>query len=177
MVRPIAALLLAMLVALPAAAAEDVGAPRADAAPMPETLVIGYDEEGHVDPSESSCRTFVTQMVEWDKEATDQAVRDVCAARRKHLDAYNAFQAAYGKFRAALQQQIRFDGGAAAKALASLVKSCIDMKWALSTGGHNVRIDIVPNEIAVTCLEMGRDVVARETAALNIDMPQPRSGH
>ncbi|MCC7251974.1 hypothetical protein [Hyphomicrobium sp.] len=174
MVRLIAASLFAPLAAAafaPAVAQED-GAPS-----MPATLVIGYELEGHIDASESSCRAFVTEVVEWDQEATDQAVRDVCAARQKHLDAYRALQGAYGKFRAALQKQIRFDGGAAAKALASLVKSCIDMKWALSTGGHNVRIDIVPNEIAVACLETGREVVAKETARLNIDAPQPRSGH
>lgn len=176
MIRLFAAFLSAAIVApLPAVAQED-GAVRADAPPMPATLVIGYAHEGHVDATEASCRTFVTEMVEWEKEDMERAVRDVCAARQKHLDAYGAFQAAYGKFRSALQKQIRFDGGAAAKALASVVKSCIDMKWALSTGGHNVRIDIVPNEIAVGCLDIGREIVLKETATLNIDAPQPKSG-
>ena len=169
-------LLLSFVALLPAYAQED-GAIRTDAPAMPETLVIGYDQEGHVDAAEASCRAFVTEVVEWEKAETDQAVRDVCAARQKHLDAYAAFQSAYATFRRALQKQVRFDGGAAAKALATLVKSCIDMKWALSTGGHNVRIDMVPNEIAAGCLDMGRELVLKETATLDIDMPQPKTGH
>lgn len=176
MIRPFAAFLFAAIVASRPGVAQEDGDIRADAPPMPATLVIGYDQEGHVDASEASCRAFVTEMVEWEKDEMEQAVRDVCAARRKHLDAYVAFQAAYGKFRSALQKQIRFDGGAAANALKSMVKSCIDMKWALSTGGHNVRIDIVPNEIAVGCLDMGREIVLKETSNLNIDAPQPKSG-
>lgn len=177
MIRLITPALLALFLTLsPAIAQEDDGT-RADAPPMPETLVIGYDQEGHVDPTEASCRVFVTEMVEWEKAEMDQAVRDVCAFRQKHADAYKAFQAAYGEFRSALQKQIRFDGGAAAQALAHMVKSCIDMKWALSTGGHNVGIDMVPNEIAATCLEMGRQTLVKETERLNIDEPQPKLGH
>lgn len=175
MIRLLAAALVVCLFVGPAGAQQDEG-PRADAPPMPETLVIGYEQEGHIDASESACRAFVTEMVEWDKDEMDKAVKDVCAARQKHADAYAAFEAAYGKFRSALLKQIRFDGGAAAQALAHLVKSCIDMKWALSTGGHNVRIDIVPNEIAVECLTLGREIVVKETNALNIDSPLPRAG-
>jgi hypothetical protein len=177
MIRSLSVALLAFVFALsPALAQEDDGT-RADAPPMPETLVIGYDQEGHVDPTEDSCRVFVTEMVEWEKAEMDQAVRNVCEYRQKHADAYKAFQGAYGKFRSALQKQIRFDGGAAARALGLMVKSCIDMKWALSTGGHNVGIDMIPNEIAVTCLEMGRQMLVKETDRLNIDEPQPKSGH
>lgn len=177
MIRPMVALPLASLLALSPAVAQEDDAVRADAAPMPEVLVIGYDEEGRVDPSEPACRAFVVEMVEWDPPERDQAVRDVCAARRRHVDAYAAFQAAYGRFRSALMKQIRFDGPAAADAVARLVKGCIDMKWALSTGGHNVGTDIVPNEIATACLAMGREIIVKETLALNIDMPQPKPGH
>lgn len=177
MIRLTVVSLLASLVAVPPAHAQEAVATRAAAPPMPATLVIGYDQEGHIDSSDASCRAFVTEVVAWDKAETDQAVRDVCAARQRHRDAYAAFQASYGKLRAALQRQVRFDGTAAAKALATLVKSCIDMKWALSTGGHNVRIDIVPNEIAVACLDMGRDFALKEAAALDIDVPEPKTGH
>lgn len=173
MIRLMAASLLLSSVAVSPAPAQQT-----DAARMPETLVIGYDQEGHVDATEASCRAFVSQVVAWDKAETNQAVHDVCAARQKHLDAYAAFQSAYAKLRAALQTQVRLDGGAAAKALASLVKSCIDMKWALSTGGHNVRIDMVPNEIAAGCLDMGREAALKEAAVFDgdSDPPSAKSG-
>ena len=47
-----------------------------------------------------------------------------------------------------------------------MVKGCIDMKWALSTGGHNIGIDMIPNSIAAECLDMGRERIERETTAL-----------
>jgi len=144
---------------------------------MPKTLVIGYDEEGKIDASAEACRVFVTEVVEWEKAEMEQAVRDVCAVRQKHLDAYAAFQAAYGKFRSTMQEQTRFDGGKAATSLAGLVKSCIEMKWALSTGGHNIGIDMVPNTIDAECLDKGRAILVEETNRLNIDMPQPKAGN
>jgi hypothetical protein len=135
-------------------------------APMPKTLVIGYDEEGKVDASEDACRVFVTETVEWEKPEVDQAVRDVCAVRKRHVDAYASLQAAYQKFRAELSQQTRFDGAAATQHLGQMIKSCIDHKWDITTGGHNVRLDMVPNDIAADCLTLGRDLLIRETASL-----------
>ncbi|MGE0024880.1 MAG: hypothetical protein AB7S70_14760 [Hyphomicrobium sp.] len=147
-----------------------------DNASMPKSLVIGYEEEGKVDASQDACSVFVKEVVEWEKAEMEQAVRDVCAVRQKHLDAYAAFQAAYGKFRSTMQEQTRFDGTQAAKSLAGLVKSCVEMKWALSTGGHNIGIDMVPNTIDAECLDVGRDILVKETDRLNIDEPQPKAG-
>lgn len=105
-----------LLASLPAAADDDNAA-------MPETLVIGYDEEGKVDPSAAACRAFVEETVEWDKAEMDQAVRDVCAHRRRHADAYEALQSAYVGFRGVLQDQPRFDGPAAARNIAASSKA------------------------------------------------------
>lgn len=140
---------------------------QAGEAQMPKTLIIGYDEEGKVDASEEACRAFVTSVVEWEKPEVDQGVKDVCAMRKRHVDAYAAFQAAYAKLRAALVDQSRLDGAAAAQHLALMIKSCIDHKWGLTTGGHNIRLDMVPNEIAADCLTLGRDLIVKETAFLN----------
>jgi len=134
---------------------------------MPKTLVIGYDGEGSVDTSEQACRAFVAQTIQWEKAETDQAVRDVCAAREHHVRAYDGLQKAYGGFRAALLASPRLDGSAAASSAGHLIKSCIDHKWALTTGGHNIRLDIIPNEIAVACLDLGRSLLEKETAELN----------
>lgn len=141
----------------------------ADDKAMPKTLVIGYENEGKVDTSEQGCRAFVTQTVEWDKAQTDQAVKDVCEHRKKHAEAYAALQAAYKDFRAALAPQTRFDGALAVQHLVDMIKSCMEHKWAISTGGHNVGLDMVPNEIATQCLEIGRDLLVKENAYLKGD--------
>lgn len=163
MIRLIVAFLLTLLVALsPAVAQEgDTAVPQ-----MPKELVIGYEEEGHVDASDASCRVFVDEVVEWDKAEMDQAVRDVCAVRKRHADAYAALQSAYRAFRAEVAVNPRFDGTAAAKHVAQMIKSCIDHKWAISTGGHNIGIDMVPNAIDADCLDVGRDLLTKETAHL-----------
>jgi hypothetical protein len=138
----------------------------AEDAQMPVTLVIGYDEEGKVDASEAGCRAFVQEVVEWEKPQVDQAVHDVCAVRKRHADAYAALQAAYAAFRAELAENTRFDGAAAATHLSQMVKSCIEHKWAITTGGHNIGIDMVPNAIDADCLEIGRALIVKETAYL-----------
>jgi hypothetical protein len=134
--------------------------------PMPKTLVIGYENEGKIDASEQACREFVTQTVEWDKAQTDQAVKDVCALRKKHVDAYAALQDAYKQFRTVLAPQTRFDGALAVQHLAQMINSCIEHKWAISTGGHNIGLDMVPNDIDTQCLEIGRDLLVKETTFL-----------
>jgi hypothetical protein len=103
-------------------------------------------------------------------------VRDVCSYRKRHVDAYAGLQAAYEAFRRTVTSQTRLDGAAAARHLAAVVKNCIDMKWALSTGGHNIGIDMIPNAIASECLDLGRDLLKRETAALGGDDDGTTSG-
>jgi hypothetical protein len=167
MLRSVAAACLALLAA-PAAAQ--------DPPPMPQTLIIGYEDEGKTDASPAACRAFVKDMVEWSQPEEDQAVKDVCSYRSKHIDAYKSLQAAYARFRAALSEQTRFDGAEAARHAAALIKNCIDMKWALSTGGHNIGTDMVPNAIAADCLDLGRTIIENETAALMPDDAAPRGG-
>jgi hypothetical protein len=130
---------------------------------MPKTLVIGYENEGQIDTSAKSCRDFVTEMVEWEEAEINQAAHDICVGRKKHVDAYSALQKAYKAFAAEVSEQKRLDGPEAAAQLALLIKSCIAHKSAISTGGHNVRIDMVPNEIAVSCLSLGTDLLNAET--------------
>lgn len=167
------ATILAIAVSVPLCAARAADGDNAD---MPETLIIGYDEEGKVDPSEASCRAFVTETVEWDKAETDQAVKDVCQHRQQHVDAYESIQSAYVIFRGVLQEQTRFEGAKAATSVAALVKNCIDFKWALSTGGHNIGIDMMPNAIATQCLDMGRAMIEKETSALGPAPSDPSGG-
>jgi hypothetical protein len=163
MLRPAASLALAcatlLAATLPASAQEDNAA-------MPKTLVVGYEEEGEVDDSTAACRAFVTETVEWEKAEMEQAVKDVCAMRRKHVEAYAALQSSFAAFREVLQEATRYDGPAAARNIAGLIKSCIDFKWALSTGGHNIGIDMMPNSIATECLGLGRELIDKETSAL-----------
>lgn len=152
-----------------AAAQESTATPFHDSADassnglMPSTLIIGYEGEGSIDASEEACRAFVVETVEWEQAEVDQAVKDVCRVRKLHVEAYAALQAAYRDFAAALHEQTRFDGVAATAHLASMLRSCIDHKLELTTGGHNVGIDMVPNGIAAQCLRLGTDFLAAET--------------
>ncbi len=45
-----------------------------------------------------------------------------------------------------------------------MVKECIDHKSGITTGGHNIGIDIIPNHIAASCLDWGRRMLEDETA-------------
>lgn len=47
-----------------------------------------------------------------------------------------------------------------------MVKSCIEHKWTITTGGHNIGIDMVPNAIDSDCLDIGRALIIKETAFL-----------
>ena len=167
-------LLASMLLCAPVLAQE--AGSQQENAPMPHTLVIGYEDEGKVDASEKSCRAFVVDMVEWEKAEMEQAVKDVCAYRQKHIDAYARLQAAYTDFRAVLSEQTRFDGAAAARHVAGLIKNCMDMKWALSTGGHNIGTDMIPQAIATECLDLGHDILQKETANLGPRDEAPAGG-
>lgn len=77
---------------------------------MPKTLVVGYENEGHIDTSEKSCREFVTEVVEWEEAQVAGAAQDVCAVRKKHVEAYAALQKAYKGFFAEVSEQTRLDG-------------------------------------------------------------------
>jgi hypothetical protein len=150
--RLAAAALITMVVG---AAAEDNRAPA--------TFTIGYEEEGKVDASPEACRAFVTETVDWDKAETKQAVHDVCAARKRHVEAYAALQTNYTDFAKAFDQDVRLDVATAVRSLGAMIKSCMDFKMNLTTGGHNIAIDIIPNDIAASCLSIGAELLEAET--------------
>lgn len=129
----------------------------------PAKLVIGYEEEGKVDASPKACRAVVDETVEWEPAEMDRATKDVCAARKRHVDAYAAMQRAYTKFVKAFDEDTRLDVATAVTSFEAMVKSCIDYKFNLTTGGHNIQIDIIPNNIAADCLTMGTGLLEAET--------------
>ena len=94
----------------------------------------------------------------------DKAVKDVCTYRRRHVEEYAALQAAYQAFALVLREQpTRVDGTAATAHLAAMLRSCIDHKSELTTGGQNVGIDMIPNGIAAQCLRLGTEFLTAET--------------
>ncbi len=135
----------------------------------PGKLVIGYEEEGKVDASPAACRAFVKETVEWEPAEEKRAIEDVCAARKRHVDAYNAMQRAYAKFAKTFNEDNRLDVATSVKSFEALVKSCIDYKFNLTTGGHNIAIDLIPNTIAADCLTMGTGLLEAETKRYNGD--------
>jgi hypothetical protein len=45
-----------------------------------------------------------------------------------------------------------------------MIKACIDHKMNINTGGHNIYIDIIPNDVAADCLTLGKNLLDQETA-------------
>jgi len=131
--------------------------------PLPDHLTFGYDEEGKVDASPAACEAVVKETVEWGPEETKQAIKDVCAARKRHVDAYAAIQKSYKALDKEIEPDHRIDPASAVTAFKAMVKDCIDHKTNLTTGGHNIMIDIIPNDIATACLKIGKTVLDDET--------------
>jgi hypothetical protein len=134
---------------------------------VPDQLVIGYDHEGKIDASPQACLALVKEITEWDKPQTEKGAREVCAARKRHVDAYAALQANYKNFVKAFSVDRRLDLPAAVSNLKVLTKACMDHKFGLTTGGHNIRIDIIENDIATQCLTLASNLIKDETAKYN----------
>jgi uncharacterized protein len=132
-------------------------------------LKVGYDDEGKVDASAASCLAFVKETTEWSEAETRSAAQKVCEARKRHVDAYAKLQASYRAWLSVFSEDRRIDYVEAAKHMTTLVKACIDHKMNLTTGGHNIAIDIIPNEITATCLVQGARMLDEEAA--NIGRP------
>jgi hypothetical protein len=130
---------------------------------LPDRLTFGYADEGRIDATPAACAAFVRDTVEWDGEQMQQAARDVCAARKRHVDAYAAIQRAYAGLRNNLFDP-RIEAAEAVMHFQSMIKACIDHKRGLTPGGHNIAIDIIPNEIAADCLSLGTKLLTDETA-------------
>ena len=131
--------------------------------PLPDHLSFGYDQEGKVDATPAACEAVVKETVEWGPEETKQAVKDVCAARKRHIEAYAAIQKSYKALAKQIEPDHRIDPASAVTAFKAMVKDCIDHKTSLTTGGHNIMIDIIPNDIATACLNIGKTVLDNET--------------
>ncbi len=58
----------------------------------------------------------------------------------------------------------------------AMIKACIDHKSNVTTGGHNIMIDVIPNDIAARCLDFGRTMLDEETAWLTSD-PEKQRAH
>jgi hypothetical protein len=160
-VRPFTTFTFAALFSLTAA-----GLAFGERATPPETLVVGYENEGKIDVSREACVAHVKEVTEWSEAETQRGAREVCAARRKHIDAYTALQASYRAFIRALTFDRRLDWDDGAKTVPELVKTCMTHKFSLTTGSHNIRIDIISNEITAGCLTLVSNLLREETRQL-----------
>jgi hypothetical protein len=119
---------------------------------VPERLAFGYADEGKIDASPAACDAFVRSSVEWDAAQMQQAIQKAYAGLRNDLF------------------DVRIEGAASVMHFQSMVKACIDHKLGLQLGlapvGHNIAIDIIPNEIAAECLTHGTKLLTDETAWL-----------
>lgn len=154
---PVAVILLAAFAACAPAHAEDKWKL------APEQFWIGYEDEGKVDTSSEACESFVREMTLWSEDEIQRGGREVCAARKRHVDAYAAIQKSYKALMTQIGNDNRLNPAGAAERLAAMIRACIDHKWSLTTGGHNIRVDIIPNEIAAMCLNVGKSLLDRES--------------
>lgn len=159
--RPVTTFTIAALLSLIAA-----GLAFGERATPPETLVVGYENEGKIDASREACVAHVKEVTEWSEAETQRGAREVCVARRKHIDAYAALQASHRAFIRALTFDRRLDWDEGVSTVPTLVKTCISHKSSLTTGGHNIRIDIINNEITASCLTLISNLLREETRQL-----------
>jgi hypothetical protein len=76
-------------------------------------------------------------------------------------------QKSYKALVAAIGGDHRLDAPAAAKNFSTMVKACIDYKSNLTSGGHNVMTDIIPNAIAADCLTAGKKMIDVDAKGLD----------
>ncbi len=129
----------------------------------PSPLAIGYDDEGKVDPSSQACLAHVQEVTTWEKAELERGAKDVCAARKRHADAYAALQSNYKAFVKAFSEDRRLNLSEAVSNLKALIKACMDHKFGITTGGHNIMIDIIENDIRAGCLTLGGNLIKDET--------------
>jgi hypothetical protein len=131
---------------------------------VPQHLTIGYDHEGKIDASYQACLALLKEITEWDQAQTEKGAKDVCAARKRHVDAYNALQATYRNFVKAFSVDRRLSLPESIGSFRTLVNACISHKQGLTTGGHNIMIDVIQNDIVASCLVLGNNLLRDETA-------------
>lgn len=143
--------------------------------PMPDKLTFGYDEEGKVDASRTGCEGYVKENVEWPEPEMANAIKDVCGARKRHVEAYAAIQKSYKTLAKQIGDDNRIDTAAVVTSFEAMIKACIDHKCAVTTGGHNITIDVIPNDIAARCLDLGRAMLDEETSWLTTNPEKERA--
>ena len=137
----------------------------------PDRLIIGYENEGKIDASHKGCLAYVKETTEWSKAETEEGAKRVCAARKRHVDAYETFQRNYRTLMEELAKDVRLDPAGAASNLKILVKACIEHKQGLTTGGHNIMIDVVENDIDAKCLTYAANLLRDEINELRSKNP------
>jgi polar amino acid transport system substrate-binding protein len=142
--------------------------------PPPERLTIGSSDSDASSPSDAYddegighlVQTCVADAAEdtegWSKKDIEEATRKQCAARKRHVEAYEALQSNYRTLMGLLAQDIRTQPTDAAANLRIMVKACIDHKSDVSTGGHNIMVDVIENDIAAKCLALGANLAHDE---------------
>jgi len=137
--------------------------------PPPERLIIADDDddEGKIDARSQACVADVKAETEgWSDKDIEEAARKICAARKRHVEAYEALQSNYRTLMGLLAQDIRTEPADAAADLKAMVKACIDHKTSVSTGGHNIMVDVIEDDIAAKCLALGANLARDEIREL-----------
>src|SRR5262249_4806223 len=133
----------------------------------PERLTIGYEDEGKIDASPQACLTWVKEETEgWSKADIEKAARKVCAARKRHDEAYEALQSNYRTLMRLLARDVRLSPADAACNLHRIVNAWIDHKFGSTIGGHNIMVDVIENESAGKCLALGANLLRDEIREL-----------
>jgi hypothetical protein len=92
--------------------------------------------------------------------------------RKHHLDAYADLQKTYKVFVEEFSKDRRLELANAVASLKTLIKACMDHKSGITTGGPNIMIDIIENEIDAGCLTLANNLLKDENAKLAKAMKQ-----
>ena len=68
-----------------------------------------------------------------------------------------------------LARDVRTQPADTAANLKIMVKACIDHKFGVTTGGHNIMVDVIENDIAAKCLALGANLLRDEIRELLAD--------
>jgi hypothetical protein len=129
-------------------------------------LVIGYENEGKVEASEQACLGFVKEITLWSKSDIERGARTVCEARKRHVVAYDSLQKNYRALTEELKKDVRLDPEGAGSGLVAMMRGCMEHKTSLTTGGHNIMIDVIENDVAARCLALGTSMLREELDVL-----------
>jgi hypothetical protein len=140
---------------------------------LPGKLKFGYEGEGKVDASPEACLAFAKEF-EGSHGAGPEEIKaqadEVCVSRKRHADAYAALQDSYRKMVEAVDGDGAIHSGEAVRAFEGMIAACVKHKQGLVTPGKQTVVDMIPNEIAARCLDLGKNLLDEETAFLKGDV-------